>query len=190
MHRLIGLDRGQKPALLISECQVGIIGASANTPLSGQAAERKLTGKTAALAAAFRTASLPVFHCTVVPRRNYAGWVTNCALASMVKKADNIVEGSPGAAIHPDLRPHAGDIVVERSHGMSMFHGTELEWHLRGLGIQTCVLVGVSTNIALPGSANEAVARLFNTVIAEDCAAGGTAESHEMQIWLHLPLLA
>ena len=73
---------------------------------------------------------------------------------------------------------------------MSMFHGTELEWHLRGLGIQTCVMVGVSTSIALPGSANEAVARLLNTVIPEDCTAGGTTDSHEMQIRLHLPLLA
>ena len=52
------------------------------------------------------------------------------------------------------------------------------------------MLSGVSTNIALPGAATEAVALGYNVVLAEDCAAGATPETHQMQITLHLPLLA
>ena len=75
-------------------------------------------------------------------------------------------------------------------HGITGFHGTELESILRGLGVQTLVLAGVSTNIALPGMSTEAVNRGFNVVIPEDCTAGGTAESHAFQIRNHLPFLA
>ena len=52
------------------------------------------------------------------------------------------------------------------------------------------VLTGVSTNIALPGAATEAVALGYNVVLAEDCTAGATPETHQMQITQHLPLLA
>ena len=52
------------------------------------------------------------------------------------------------------------------------------------------VLSGVSTNIALPGACTEAVALGYSVVLAEDCTAGATAETHQMQITQHLPLLA
>lgn len=187
MSRVIGLDRGQKPALLISECQVGIIGQECDSSLSEQVARRGITAPIARLADVFRTAGLPVIHCTIVTR---TGWVVNCALADRIRKHGRLAAGHPGAEIHPDLAPKEGDIVVERCHGMTMFHGTELESILRSHGIDTCVMVGVSTNVALPGSASEAVARFFNVVIAEDATAGGTAETHDMQIRMHLPLLA
>jgi nicotinamidase-related amidase len=48
----------------------------------------------------------------------------------------------------------------------------------------------VSTNLALMGLAIEAVNRLFQVVLAEDCTAGGDVEGHEAQLRLHFPLLA
>ena len=36
----------------------------------------------------------------------------------------------------------------------------------------------------------EAVALGYNVVLAEDCAAGVTPETHQMQVSMHLPLLA
>jgi nicotinamidase-related amidase len=57
-------------------------------------------------------------------------------------------------------------------------------------GIDTIVLCGVSTNIALQGAATEAVALGYSVVLAEDCTAGGTAETHRVQVTMHLPLLA
>jgi nicotinamidase-related amidase len=88
-----------------------------------------------------------------------------------------------------ELGPEPGDIVCEREHGISGFHATELERILRSRGVQTVVLAGVSTNIALPTMAAEAVNRLFSVVFAEDCTSGATEESHASQLRLHLPLL-
>ena len=73
---------------------------------------------------------------------------------------------------------------------MAPFTGTTLDATLRGYGIDTVVLSGVSTNIALPGAATEAVALGYSVVLAEDCTAGATPETHQMQVTMHLPLLA
>jgi hypothetical protein len=52
------------------------------------------------------------------------------------------------------------------------------------------VFAGVSTNVALMDGSVEAVGNGFNVVKAEDCVAGGTAETHQLQITTHLPLVA
>lgn len=82
------------------------------------------------------------------------------------------------------------DVVSNRAHGMAPFTGTTLDATLRGYGVDTVVLSGVSTNIALPGAATEAVALGYSVVLAEDCTAGATPETHQMQITMHLPMLA
>jgi nicotinamidase-related amidase len=186
-----GLNKGQKAALLISECQIGIVDADhTDAPLAQQVTQRGILPRVAALAALCRKHDIPVVHCTIVPRRNFEGFAVNSALSSMLVKGGRIHAGHPDSGIHPLVAPQENDIVSERCHGMSPFHGTELESILRGLKVETVILAGVSTNIALPGAALEATNRLFEVVLVEDCTAGGTAESHEMQIRLHLPLLA
>jgi nicotinamidase-related amidase len=189
--RLNGLDKGQRPALLISEVQNGIANSKyAQTPLTEQCETRGIVPKIAALADAFRAAGAPVIFCNIVPRADFKGFPVNCALAAQLKKGGVVCAGRVEALTHDDLPVKDGDIVLERTHGMAPFSGTELDAILRGEGVQTVVLAGVSTNIALPGASTEAIARGYNVVLAEDCASGGTAESHEVQITLHLPLLA
>jgi nicotinamidase-related amidase len=186
-----GLHLGQKPALLISECQIGIVDPEvAGSPLSHQVKERDTLRKIAAFAEVCRAHDVPVVHCTIVPRKDFKGFIVNSALASMLKKGGIMHAGDPRSGIHPIVAPHPDDIISERCHGMSAFHGTELEPILRGLGVQTVLLAGVSTNIALPGIALEATNRGFEAVLVEDCTAGGTAETHQVQITMHLPLLA
>lgn len=189
--KLPGLDSTQRPALLISEVQNGIANPRyADTPLAEQVAARGVVPKIAALADAFRAAGLPVIFCNFVPRKDYAGFVVNCVLAAVVKRRGLVMEGRIEAETHEDLPVKDGDIVIARSHGMAPFHGTELEAILRGENIGTVVLTGVSTNIALPGAATEAIARGFNVVLAEDCTAGATPEVHQSQIENNLCVLA
>jgi nicotinamidase-related amidase len=73
---------------------------------------------------------------------------------------------------------------------MAPFTGTSLDATLRGYDIDTVVLSGVSTNIALPGACTEAVALGYGVVLAQDCAAGASEQTHQLQITMHLPLLA
>jgi nicotinamidase-related amidase len=187
-----GLGDGQRAALVISECQNGMTnpGFASNAGLAGQAAGRRIIERIAALAQACRQGGVPVVHCTFVPRPDFAGTTASCLLLGSLRKKGAVHEGSPEAEIHPLLTPQPGDFVVARQHGLSAFHGTELEPVLRALGTQTVILCGVSTNIAIPGTSLEAVNRGFTVVIPEDCTAGAWPEAHEFQVRHTLPLLA
>lgn len=187
-----GLEPGKRAALLVSEVQNAITNpAYIDTPLTGQVAERGIVARINTLAAAFRAAGAPVIFAVIAARTaDFAGFRVNCALAAGIRRKGHLVAGTAGAALHDDLAVELSDIVSGRAHGMAPFTGTTLDATLRGYGIDTVVLSGVSTNIALPGAATEAVALGYNVVLAEDCSAGATQETHHMQITMHLPLLA
>jgi nicotinamidase-related amidase len=187
-----GLEPGKRAALLVSEVQNGITNlAYDDTPLARQVAGRGIVAGINTLAAAFREAGAPVIFCTIAAlRADWDGFRVNCALAARIRRKGLLVTGTRAAAIHDDLAVAESDIVSHRSHGMAPFTGTELDATLRGYDIDTLVLSGVSTNIALPGACTEAVALGYSVVLAEDCAAGATAATHHMQITQHLPLLA
>jgi nicotinamidase-related amidase len=188
MPAVRGLEPGKRAALVISEVQNGIANpAYDDTPLSRQVTERGIN----TLAAAFREARAPVIFATIAALSpDWAGFRVNCALAARIRRKGLLVAGTKTAAIHDDLVVAPSDIVSHRSHGMAPFTGTELDATLRGYDIDTVVFSGVSTNIALPGACTEAVALGYSVVLAEDCAAGATAETHHFQITQHLPLLA
>jgi nicotinamidase-related amidase len=188
-HPTLAMDA---PALLLNECQVGMttVELASREGLAAQVESRGMLARVAALAQSFREAGRPVVHCTIVPRADYAGFVANCLLLGSLKKRGAIVEGSPAAEIHPMLKPQEGDLVVRRMHGLTPFHGTELEPILRNLGVRTVVVTGVSTNVGIPGACLEAVNRGFQVVVPEDCTAGAWAEAHEFQVQHTLPLLA
>jgi nicotinamidase-related amidase len=162
-----------------------------DTPLAAMVTARGVVAGINALTAAFREARAPVIFATIAALSpDWAGFRVNCALAARIRRKGLLVTGTKTAAIHDDLVVAPSDIVSHRSHGMAPFTGTGLDATLRGYDIDTVVFSGVSTNIALPGACTEAVALGYSVVLAEDCAAGATAETHHFQITQHLPLLA
>ena len=187
-----GLEPGMRAALLVSEVQNGIADpAYDDTPLAQQCVERDIVTKINGLAAAFRAADRPVVFCTIAaPYADWSHFTVNCSLAARLRRDARLVDGTKHAQIHEGLSVEPGDVVSHRNHGMAPFTGTSLDATLRRYGVDTVVLSGVSTNIALPGAATEAIGLGYNVVLAEDCTAGGTAETHQVQITMHLPLLA
>jgi nicotinamidase-related amidase len=179
-------------ALIVNECQLAMTdpGAGHNDGLASEAASRDIINRIAALAKGFRAAGRPVVYTTIVPRKDYAGFNANCVLLGMLKKQGVVVAGSPVVALNPGLQPEDNDFISERIHGLSPFHGTELEPTLRNIGVDTVVVTGVSTNIGVPGACLEAINRGFQVIVAEDCTAGAWPEAHEFQVKYTLPLLA
>ena len=192
MAAVRGLEPGKRAALVVNEMQNAITNpAYIGTPLTGQVTERGIVGRINTLTAAFRAAGAPVIFTVIAARRaDFEGFRVNCALAAGIRRKGHLVAGTAPAAVHDDLVVAPGDIVCGRAHGMAPFTGTTLDATLRGYGIDTVVLTGVSTNIALPGAATEAVGLGYSVVLAEDCTAGATPETHHMQVTQHLRLLA
>ncbi|MGC0419367.1 isochorismatase family protein [Embleya sp. AB8] len=81
-----------------------------------------------------------------------------------------LVDGTPGSEIHPDVAPAEGEIVVKK-HRYSGFHGTDLDMLLRGRGITTVAVTGVTTEDCVHATARDAMFRDYWTVVIADACA-------------------
>ena len=59
---------------------------------------------------------------------------------------------------------------------MTGFFTTPLDTYLRNLGIKTVILVGASANIAINGTAIEAMNLGYRVIVPSDCIAGDPPE--------------
>ncbi|ANI79662.1 MULTISPECIES: cysteine hydrolase family protein [Sphingobium] len=171
-----------RAALIISECQRGIVeqGMGGFAGLIGQVAERGILLKIAHLAGRFRDAGLPIWHLTIAHRPDFADVQPNSLLAVMARKNRLLIAGSPEAQIVGELSPAPQDFVVARSSGLIGLHGTALDAMLRRMRIDTIVITGVSTNVAVAGCAMAGADLGYHVIIAEDCVAAADSGTHEV----------
>jgi nicotinamidase-related amidase len=162
-------------ALLMMECQEGIIGERSSLGALGEAVRRHGTiGQIARVLHAARAAKVPVFHCTMGRREDGGGAVVNCLLLAATKKSSGpgLLPGSPQWAPVKELAPVETDYVLTRFHGISPFHGTELDQLLRNLGVRTVVATGVSVNVGVLAMTVEAVNAGYQVVVPREAVTG------------------
>ena len=92
----------------------------------------------------------------------------------LLGRGQALVDGTPGAALFPEIAPHDGEIVIKK-HRYSAFYGTDLEIVLRGIGVTTVVVAGVSTDNCCHATARDALFRDFRVVVLADATASGDA---------------
>ena len=188
---LTALLEPKQSALLLMECQEAIVGGGGRLSALSEAVARHGTIDHIATAlAAARAAQVPVFYLTVARRPDSGGATANCLLLALGRKGTPLLPGSPQQAVVAALAPRDGDYVLTRFHGVTPFHGTELDQLLRNLGIKTVVVTGVSVNVGITGLTLEAVNSGYQVVIPRD-AVTGTPDSHVDSMFEHtLRLLA
>jgi nicotinamidase-related amidase len=179
-------------ALLVMECQEGVIGAgTAGFNALAEAVERHGTvAAIARLIAAARVVGVPVFYLNASRRADSGGSAANCLLLALGRKGEPLVPGSPRHNVVAALAPAPSDFVVNRFHGVTPFHGTELDSLLRNLGVRTVVAAGVSVNIGITGLTIEAVNCGYQVVLPRDAVAGTPDEYVEAVMQNTLKLLA
>ena len=189
----IDLDALLEPsraAFLMMECQEGIIGGGGFGALAEAVARQHTVARIARLLHAARRARVPVFHCTMSRRPDGGGAVANCLLLAAARKGTPLLPGSSEQAVVAPLAPVDGDYVVTRFHGVTPFHGTELDALLRNLGVRTVVASGVSVNVGILGLTIEAVNAGYQVVIPREAVAG-TPDEYVDAVFEHtLRLLA
>ena len=179
-------------ALLLMECQEGIIGEGGTLSALADAVRRNGTvAQIARVLAAARARGVPVFHCLMARRPDGAGAAANCLLLAATRKSERpLLPGSPQQAPVAALAPVDGEWVVTRWHGITPFHGTELDSLLRNLGVRTVVATGVSVNVGILGLVIEAVNAGYQVLIPREAVAG-TPEEYVAAVMDHtLRLLA
>lgn len=180
-------------ALLMMECQEGIVGEAAALGALGAAVREHATiAQIARVLHAARAAKAPVFHCTMARRPDGGGAVVNCLLLAATKKTGGpgLLPGSPQWAPVAALAPIESDYVLTRFHGIGPFHGTELDQILRNLGVKTVVATGVSVNVGVLAMTVEAVNAGYQVVIPREAVTGTPAEYVDAVLQHTLRLLA
>ena len=160
-------------AVLVMECQQGVIGRGVGLGALPEAVERHGTiANIRRVLDAARAVGVRVFYLNAARRADGAGSKANCALLALGRKSEPLVPGSARQAVVDEVAPQKSDIVIDRFHGVTPFQGTELDSILRNLGVTTVVATGVSVNIGITGLAIEAVNRGYQVVIPRDAVAG------------------
>lgn len=181
-----------KAALLINEGQRGVIDPAISflPQIAAQAASRGLAGRIASLAEAFRARRWPVIHAPVVHRPDFRDMKANSLLAAMSLKHRHLIAGTDEAAYLPELAPQDGDFEVVRSSGFIAMCATQLDALLRRMDVETVVLTGVSTNVAIPGNAIVAGELGYHVVVPEDCIAASDPALHRTIVDQQLRMVA
>lgn len=175
-------------AVVAIECQQGVLGEGA---FLGDLARdaRDTIPSIARLLDTARAAGVLVAHATFDGPlgARYRGTAPLWRVAA--PPTDDWRPGDPGTRVLPELLGD-GDLVLARHHGLSPTWKTELLPVLRGQGVRTVVLAGVSLNVAVPLTAAEAEAEGFRVVVARDAVAGTPREYGELVLRHTLAMLA
>lgn len=181
-----------RPALIINEGQRGVIDPEVSflPAIAEQVVERGVVDRIVTLADAFRRHGFPVFHTPVVHRTDYRDIKANSLLAARTLKQRHLTEGTVEASYVGALAPQEGDFEIRRSSGFIAMCATQVDALLRRMGVSTVVLVGVSTNVAIPGNAIVASELGYHVVVPEDCIAASDAIAHKSIIEYQLRMIA
>lgn len=161
-----------RTALLVMDYQVGILGRlpSADTLLDRTADAialvRRAGGTVGYVRVAFTDADI-----AAVPSANKA--FSRIADAAATMRAD-----SPSTQVHERVAPRDGDVVVRKTR-VGAFSTTDLDAQLRGRGIDTLLLAGISTSGVVLSTVRDGADRDYRLVVVSDLCADPDEEVHE-----------
>lgn len=119
---------------------------------------------------AARGRGMPVVYAVHVHRADGTDLGVHRELYPPVAAGEALVDGERGGEIHPELEPRPGEPVVKK-HRYNSFYATDLEMILRGLGVETVVLTGMTTECCVLGTARGALERGFRSLVVSDACA-------------------
>ena len=171
LHELV---RPATTVLLTQECQRGVVGPDSMIPALAEAARTSgALANVTRLVHAARAANVGVLHALAARRRDGRGANTNARLFVSVAREPNQQWLDSDAALPlEEFGPDDSDLTSTRLHGLSPIFGQDVDGLLRNLGCRTLIIVGVSTNVAIPNAVFDAVNLGYQVVLPVDAVAG------------------
>ena len=161
----------ERTALVVIDLQKGIASRQTQPYSAGSVIENA-----SKLANAFRLMRMPIFLVRV-----------SHSPGSMLKTISDSGFSQSGempadwAEIVPELGPKGGDIVITKRQ-WGAFYGTDLDLHLRRMGIKDIVLCGIATSYGVESTARFAYEYNYQQIFAEDAMSDLSAETHRVAI--------
>jgi biuret amidohydrolase len=123
--------------------------------------------------AAARKVGLPIVHVKEVHRKEMVDFGRELDGAEPV----HCLETWASTDYYWELAPIEGEFTISKRR-YSCFFGTDLEILLRGLKVETLILMGTMTNVCVHYTAADAHHRDYHFHVIEDCCAGSDWEAH------------
>jgi nicotinamidase-related amidase len=166
-------------AVVCVECQNGVLGPESVLPaLAADSSE--LVFSVRRLLDSARQVGVRVVHATY--EGNLGGRATGTARIwrALGPATAQWAPGSASTAVLPELLAPT-DLVLPRHHGLFPTLDSELLPVLKGFGVSTIVLAGVSLNLAITHTAGHVTQAGFDLVVPRD-AVGGTPQDYAKQV--------
>ena len=120
------------------------------------------------LLASARQAGVPVIHTRYVYRSDYAdGGILVNYIMPQLREVDSLAAGTPDIEIVDELAPVDGETVIDKNRP-SAFYATNIEPLLNGLGVDSLVVCGVTTNICVETTVRDASQRDYKVFVPKD----------------------
>jgi nicotinamidase-related amidase len=172
---------GRRPALLVLDLINEIVhpdGKYAGDGYLEQVTRRGVLEHAATAIAQARASGIPVIYVVVGFSPGYPDWPAGSPVFAETRTKGALTLGTWGTQVHASLAPAAGEPVVAKRR-LSPFHGTHLDLLLRGQGVDTLLLMGVTTDLVVLSTAREGHDRDYRVEVLEDATATSGPELHE-----------
>src|ERR1700739_729079 len=169
-----------RTALLVVHMAKGVAGP-VDTPFNRlflQRAEKAgVIGVQARLLDGFRRARAKVVYTLVTYQPGLPGVRPNSPLFRTLIDSPTLLQGTPAVEVIDNVAPRPDEPVV-RGQAANGFDGTALDTILRGAGVDTLVLVGIATDVAVESTARVASDRQYRTIVVSDACQADSDEAH------------
>ncbi|MET8149464.1 cysteine hydrolase [Actinoplanes sp. NPDC049668] len=150
-----------------------------------------MLANTVALVDAARAAGVTIMHAPITFAPGYGELSRHpYGILKGVVDGNAFVKGTWGAAIVDDLTPAEDDILIEGKRGLDTFASTNLDFILRGRGIDTVILAGFLTNCCVESTMRSAYENGYRVITLTDCTAATSGEEHDNAIAYDYPMFS
>ena len=102
--------------------------------------------------------------------------------AERFKRNPFLVNGTSGAEIVFELKPHEGEFVISGNR-FSGFFQTDLQIVLSRLGVKRLIICGIQTPNCIRATVTDAIAYDYDVVLLKDAISAQTPEVHEANLF-------
>jgi ureidoacrylate peracid hydrolase len=130
------------------------------------------------LITACRSADVPIIFTRYVLRADYKDAGIRSVRGPKFKEINSLVMGTWDSELDPRMDQRLEDYVLDKTR-YSSFYNTSLEVILRGLGVDTLIVCGVTTEICVESTIRDAYFRDFKIIVPKDAVAAMDIGRHK-----------
>ena len=139
---------------------------------------KKTVSPVSSLITACRSADVPIIFTRYVLRADYKDAGLRSVRGPRFKEINSLVMGTWDSELDPRMDHRLEDYVLDKTR-YSSFYNTSLEVILRGLGVDTLIVCGVTTEICVESTVRDAYFRDFKIIVPKDAVAAMDIDRHK-----------